>query len=91
MNGLTVFLYAMPLAIGIGYILGARASGSWFLGSVVGWFILIPLMAAISYAAPDIGAATVPWSVMARELICISLIVMPCLLDPKGVWFLVFV
>ncbi|MBU0979508.1 MAG: OPT/YSL family transporter [Nanoarchaeota archaeon] len=37
-------LYPMPLAIGVGYILGKRSSLSWFFGAVIGWLILIPVL-----------------------------------------------
>ncbi len=43
-TGLTLLLYPMPLAIGIGYILGKRASFNWFLGAVVGWVLIIPYL-----------------------------------------------
>jgi uncharacterized oligopeptide transporter (OPT) family protein len=47
--GLMLTLFPMPLAIGIGYILGNRASvNSWFLGSVIGWLLIIPVL-ALSY------------------------------------------
>jgi len=43
--GLEILLYPMPLAIAIGYILGHKASvNSWFLGSVIGWLVMIPVM-----------------------------------------------
>jgi len=55
--GLVVALYPMPMAIGIGYILGHKASvNSWFMGSLIGWMVLIPLFAALSIAAPQAGA-----------------------------------
>jgi len=56
--GLVLAIYPMPLAIGIGYLLGHKASvNSWFFGSFLGWIVLIPLFAAFNYAAPDIGAS----------------------------------
>lgn len=55
--GLTLALYPMPLAVGIGYLLGPKASvNSWFGGSFIGWMLLIPLMAAVGFAAADVGA-----------------------------------
>ncbi len=46
--GLILTLYPMPMAIGIGYILGHKASvNSWFLGSVLGWFVMIPILAGV--------------------------------------------
>ncbi|MBU6998372.1 MAG: OPT/YSL family transporter [Theionarchaea archaeon] len=50
LTGLAVYgiyftLYPMPLGVGIGYILGPKASvNSWFLGSVIGWVIIIPYL-----------------------------------------------
>jgi uncharacterized oligopeptide transporter (OPT) family protein len=55
--GLTLAFYPMPLAIGIGYLLGHKASiNSWFLGSAIGWIVLIPLLAAYQIFEPTIGA-----------------------------------
>lgn len=43
--GIFLYLYPMPLAVGVGYILGPKASvNSWFLGSLVGWVLIIPLL-----------------------------------------------
>jgi uncharacterized oligopeptide transporter (OPT) family protein len=43
--GIYFSIYPMPLGVGIGYILGPKASvNSWFFGSVVGWVIIIPLL-----------------------------------------------
>jgi uncharacterized oligopeptide transporter (OPT) family protein len=42
--GIYLSLYPMPLAIAGGYILGPRASLSWFAGALIGWVILIPLL-----------------------------------------------
>jgi uncharacterized oligopeptide transporter (OPT) family protein len=58
--GLTLALYPMPLAVGIGYLLGPKASvNSWFGGSFIGWMLLIPALAVLGYAAPEIGAGIV--------------------------------
>jgi uncharacterized oligopeptide transporter (OPT) family protein len=55
--GLTLALYPMPLAVAIGYILGPKASvNSWFAGSFVGWFLLIPALAGAGILAADVGA-----------------------------------
>ena len=55
--GLTLAFYPMPLAIGIGYLLGHKASiNSWFLGSAIGWIVLIPLLASYQIFEPSIGA-----------------------------------
>lgn len=43
-SGLALLLYPMPLAIGVGYILGKKASCNWFLGAVAGWALLIPYL-----------------------------------------------
>lgn len=42
--GIFLTLYPMPLAIGVGYILGKKASFNWFLGALVGWIIIIPYL-----------------------------------------------
>ncbi len=43
--GIYFSIYPMPLGVGVGYILGPRVScNSWFLGSVVGWLVIIPLL-----------------------------------------------
>jgi len=43
--GIYLTIVAMPMAVGIGYILGPRISlNSWFGGSVVGWLIIIPYL-----------------------------------------------
>ncbi len=55
--GLTLALYPMPLAVAIGYLLGPKASvNSWFGGSLLGWVILIPALAAAGIFAADVGA-----------------------------------
>lgn len=41
---ITLLLYPMPMAVGIGYILGKKASFNWFLGALVGWIILVPFL-----------------------------------------------
>ncbi|MBU7042109.1 MAG: OPT/YSL family transporter [Theionarchaea archaeon] len=43
--GIYFSFYPMPMGIGIGYILGPRASvNSWFTGSLIGWVVIIPLL-----------------------------------------------
>ncbi len=42
--GIFLTLYPMPLAAGVGYILGKRASGSWFLGALIGWIVIVPIL-----------------------------------------------
>ncbi|MFQ5706963.1 MAG: OPT/YSL family transporter [bacterium] len=42
--GIYLTLLPMPLAIGSGFILGPRASLSWFFGGVAGWLVLMPLL-----------------------------------------------
>ncbi len=52
--GIYITLTAMPLAIGIGYILGPRiAINSWFGGAVIGWLVLIPAMVAGQWVGGD--------------------------------------
>jgi uncharacterized oligopeptide transporter (OPT) family protein len=58
--GLTLALYPMPLAVAIGYLLGPRAAvNSWFCGSAIGWFVIIPLLAAAGMASVGDGSAMV--------------------------------
>lgn len=42
--GLFITLYPMPMGLGSGYILGEKASLSWFGGAVIGWLIIVPLL-----------------------------------------------
>ena len=42
--GFFIVLYPMPLAISAGYILGPRASLSWFGGAALGWLLIVPLL-----------------------------------------------
>lgn len=42
--GIYLTFYPMPLAIAGGYILGPRASLSWFAGALIGWMVLVPLL-----------------------------------------------
>jgi len=44
--GIFLTIVPMPLALGSGYILGRVASTSWFLGAVIGWLILMPVLIA---------------------------------------------
>ncbi|MCB0266466.1 MAG: hypothetical protein KDH98_25210, partial [Calditrichaeota bacterium] len=42
--GFFIVLYPMPLAVSAGYILGPRASLSWFGGAALGWLLIVPLL-----------------------------------------------
>ena len=42
--GVFITVYPMPLAAGVGYILGHRGALSWLYGAVAGWLIIIPLL-----------------------------------------------
>lgn len=42
--GISLLFYPMPMAIGVGYILGKKASLNWFLGAAVGWILIIPYL-----------------------------------------------
>lgn len=44
--GIFLTFYPMPLAVSAGYILGVRPGVSWFFGAILGWLILIPMLAA---------------------------------------------
>lgn len=50
--GIAYVFYPMPLAIGVGYILGRRPSFSWFYGSVVGWLIILPILVWMGISNP---------------------------------------
>ncbi len=41
--GLPAGVWVSPMAIGIGYLIGPVYSGVWFLGSIVGFYLLIPI------------------------------------------------
>ncbi len=48
--GITFSIYPWPLGVGVGYILGPKASvNSWFLGSVVGWMLIIPWLIRVKW------------------------------------------
>lgn len=52
--GLEFLLYPMPLAICVGFLLGRKAAfNSWFLGSFIGWLILIPVLALLKFMPPQ--------------------------------------
>jgi uncharacterized oligopeptide transporter (OPT) family protein len=42
--GIILVFLPLPIAIGAGYILGARASFSWLAGAAIGWFLIIPVI-----------------------------------------------
>ena len=42
--GFFITLYPLPMAIGSGYILGEKASLSWFGGAVIGWLLIVPIL-----------------------------------------------
>lgn len=44
--GIFLTIYPMPLAVSAGYILGFRPGISWFVGAILGWLILVPLIIA---------------------------------------------
>lgn len=48
LTGLGIFMtfFPMPLAVGVGYILGDKASVSWFVGAILGWLLFIPGLVA---------------------------------------------
>lgn len=47
--GIFITLLPLPLAVGGGYILGARASFSWLAGAVVGWLLLAPVLVSMQF------------------------------------------
>jgi uncharacterized oligopeptide transporter (OPT) family protein len=48
--GIFLTLYPMPLAASSGYILGPKAGFSWFLGAVVGWVLIVPMLVSNHYS-----------------------------------------
>lgn len=42
--GFFITLYPLPMALGSGYILGEKASLSWFGGAAIGWLIIVPIL-----------------------------------------------
>lgn len=42
--GVIVSLYPMPMAVGVGYLIGKRSSYSWFFGSITGWLVFVPYL-----------------------------------------------
>ncbi|NIR48666.1 hypothetical protein GWO43_09535 [candidate division KSB1 bacterium] len=56
--GIFLTFFPMPLGIGGGYILGPQAGFSWFLGAVVGWLVIVPLLFHKGYE-PDSARAFV--------------------------------
>lgn len=53
--GIYFSIYPMPMGVGIGYILGPKASvNSWFLGSVVGWVLIIPYLVSQAWKGDPI-------------------------------------
>jgi len=54
--GIYITIVAMPLAVGIGYILGPRISfNSWFTGSVIGWLVIIPYLTSINWGGDAVS------------------------------------
>jgi uncharacterized oligopeptide transporter (OPT) family protein len=49
--GVFLTLIPLPLAVGGGYIIGARAGFSWLLGAAIGWLILVPLLIQNNFTA----------------------------------------
>jgi uncharacterized oligopeptide transporter (OPT) family protein len=56
--GIFVTLLPLPLAIGGGYILGARPGISWFVGACLGWLILVPILIHMGSNYHDVKALT---------------------------------
>ncbi|MFQ5751983.1 MAG: OPT/YSL family transporter [bacterium] len=48
--GLFLTILPLPLAVGGGYILGLQAGASRFMGAVIGWVIIIPLLFQTGFA-----------------------------------------
>lgn len=54
--GIFLTFYPMPLAAGVGYILGSRASFSWFFGAILGWLLIVPLLVAEGFTSGNATA-----------------------------------
>ncbi len=63
----------LPALAGVGYICGLKISGYMFAGGILGWFVLMPLLALFG-ADSTIAPATVPVSEMATGQIWSSYI-----------------
>ncbi len=60
-----------PALLSVGYIVGLNIAVLIFLGGVVNWYIAIPICAALSESAPDVGAvdrAYGIWSAQTRYI-----------------------
>lgn len=56
-NNIFFGLWVSPMAVGMGYLLGPALTSIWFLGAVVGYFIIIPLGVKFGFFA-DVALAT---------------------------------
>lgn len=56
-----------PALLGVGYIIGPRIASILFVGGVMGWWVLIPLIAKFGTGATAIFPATVPISEMTPD------------------------
>lgn len=56
-----------PALLGVGYIIGPRISSLLFVGGVLGWWVIIPLIAKFATGTGAIFPATVPVSQMSAE------------------------
>jgi len=50
-------VWVSPMAVGIGYIIGPLYMGTWFLGALISYFLIIPVGVATGIFA-DVAAAT---------------------------------
>jgi putative OPT family oligopeptide transporter len=56
-----------PALLGVGYIIGPRLSTLLFVGGVLGWWVIIPLIAKFGTGASPIFPGTIPISQMSAE------------------------
>ena len=58
-----------PALLGVGYIIGPRIASLLFVGGILGWWVLIPLIAEFGTGTVAIFPSTIPLSQMSPEMI----------------------
>lgn len=56
-----------PALLGVGYIIGPRITGYMFAGSVVAWWVIIPLIVEFGLGAADIYPSKIPIEQMSPD------------------------
>ena len=79
----TIGFQLNPLMLGVGYLIGLRASAVMFIGGVVGWVLLLPAFDWILQASSGAGSA----SALAHQLAqLLDVHAAAGALDPDGLW-----